>query len=101
MSYLKPSLFFSFSFFFTASYPRSFHVLFRNLIGRLPMYFPSNMTIVRCSSSLKQNPLTIHFFHCLHEVLGTLKTNKAISFCLLCILIPDNLGLQEALVFRE
>lgn len=39
-SYLSPSFFFSFCFLRTISILRSFHMLLRSLMGRLPTYFP-------------------------------------------------------------
>ncbi len=40
LDHLNPSFFFSLSFFLTISICRSFQVLLRNLIGRLPTYLP-------------------------------------------------------------
>lgn len=39
--YLRPSFFFSFCFLRTMSILRSFHMLLRSLMGRLPTYFPA------------------------------------------------------------
>lgn len=39
--------------------------------------------------------LTIHFFHCVNEIMRIFKADKAKPFSLVCMLVPDHLRLHE------
>ena len=45
--------------------------------------------------ALKHCALTIHLSHGIHEVLGVLETDEAVSLGLLGVLVSDDLGLEE------